>query len=1072
MRIVFYFFILSVIFLQSLMGYSATLISEYRMDEDKWQGVALELKDSNGTSNGTSVVGDLYVYAGLGYPPMPPINISASATNGGLCRVGAFTNNAFEVNGLNVDENPGGFNTVAFWVYWDGADGVIPFGFEWYDIIFLDGFFGFNTAGGDVYGMKSDSLKDKWVHVVAVFNNGDIEKNKIYINGQLQSIGEKKGTKNNGVAKAAKSAAIGGWRGAGQSTWYMFRGYMDEVSLWRGELSSADALQLYNLQSSGKNFDETDRVCPTVPTDITSKLALNYKMDDAPWSGVANEVKDSSGNSNNGTSKNGASIVNSGKICKGGLFDGAGYIDSGHDFSWDKNGKFSMSIWVKPDSVASDMPLISKSGDWEYTLMLLDNGKVGFNYWGAPGNDEMGVMTYASVNAGEWSHIVFTYDNSYTDAAPAEDKNIIRHAKIFINGKNMEIRKLGGSAIGNAFKNSATNTTIAYGYVWPNRHYKGEIDEVKIYDGQALSYDEARQLYELERDGKNIDGLKRNCNPVGTNVASTFNCVDKSGDWSSGTIKTKDSGSSFVLDVVALKDDNGDKIGEGENTGYGGNINVSLGYATDTACSGWVPFTADTSYSMGGSRKTVAFAPLNKVSKELRCRVTDGTNTACSTDRFSVKPSGYELDKTELKAEDFSLTLKAKNGGGAYDGTASISTALAAVNTACQKQSGFLSKKTGGGEPISAVFAADTSVNELLASDIGAVTVTIKDTTWTTVDQPNDCGDSCDVKSDVNITIKPYNLKLSNAQMSDWGYKSKNGSYKTKFSAKSEALSKQGSILQNFSQNCYADDVDVAMKTSTQDANVTYSSAYTKVTSKSYGYDFQIPKTDFDKGVKNFDLYLTLQKDNTKESNPQDINIITLTPSIGSIAYDAYNADKNTTFVYGKFIFPPTVADFASTINAKGYKAFYSDANVSLGGVDMWRVPGMKNWWINSKDVAVSTVSTVISSDSDTLKDDNTTSKLGSASLLTGSSGGEATVAVSGLENKTQKLTLHFAVSDWLWASTLGYGYSFAIGSDCTAHPCGYLDVFDTNTNSGWSGSDTRAIKAVPKSKRKSRIEW
>lgn len=34
---------------------------------------------------------------------------------------------------------------------------------------------------------------------------------------------------------------------------------MDEVSLWRGELSSADALQLYNLQSSGKNFDETDR---------------------------------------------------------------------------------------------------------------------------------------------------------------------------------------------------------------------------------------------------------------------------------------------------------------------------------------------------------------------------------------------------------------------------------------------------------------------------------------------------------------------------------------------------------------------------------------------------------------------------------------------------------------------------------------------------------------------------------------------------------------------------------------------------------------------------------------------
>jgi len=139
----------------------------------------------------------------------------------------------------------------------------------------------------------------------------------------------------------------------------------------------------------------------------------------------------------------------------------------------------------------------------------------------------------------------------------------------------------------------------------------------------------------------------------------------------------------------------------------------------------------------------------------------------------------------------------------------------------------------------------------------------------------------------------------------------------------------------------------------------------------------------------------------------------------------------------------------------------------------MSRVPGVKKWWINQKDITTSVVKAVISSSSDTLSGDNTTSKLGSASLVSGASGGEVTVALLPKENKTQKFTLHFAVDDWLWASTLGYGYSFAVGSDCAAHPCGYLDVFGTlQTGGDWVGSDTRTIKAVPKSKRKSRIEW
>lgn len=1075
MRIVFYFCILSVIFLQSLMGYSATLLAEYRMDEASWNGSANEVLDSsvNG-KHGTALSSK-----------MPPVNLAATYASGGQCKVGTFNLNAIDLTGLGVDTSAGAKTTVSFWVKWDGSNDVIPFGWFHYDLIFMDGNFGFNTAGGDLRGISSAGMANTWKHVVAVFTNKNISANLLYIDGVLQTtVSQLMGAYDNNVAEVQTYARIGGWH---KDTNYLFTGYIDEVSIWRGELSSADITDIYNKQKkdgSNLNLDGTARACTAPSIDLTSKLKLEYRMDEATWSTATGEIKDSAGDVadlttyQHGTAKGGATNVSNGQICKAAKLNGVNqYIDTEYNFSWTKNDKFTISAWIKPNASGQYMPIVAKGGDWEYTLMVIDDGRIAFNYWSYSGNDEMSIISSDSVTVGDWNHVVFTYEGPFTGADFASGKDINIKSRIYLNGENVRLGRFTGGQFDAAFKASSSKTSIGYGYAWGYKYFDGYIDEVKIYDGQALSYDEVKKLYELESDGKNLNDSTRNCSAVGASSAAKFNCVDVGGDWSSGTIKTKSSDAGFNLDVVALSDPNADGLGDGEDATHSGNITVSLGYATDTICSGWTPLLVGSTQSMSGARKTVSFAPLNKASKELRCRVEEGATVACSTDKFSVKPSGYELDKTEIKAEDFSLTVKAKNSSGTYDGTASLSTALATTNTACDKQSGFLAKKSGGGEPISLTFASDVSTNDLLASDIGAVTVTVKDSTWTAVDQPNDCGDSCDVKSDVDITIKPYSVKVSDADMSEWGYKSKNSSYKTKFSAKSSAVSKQGIVLKNFSKDCYADDVNVALKASTDgdlsDLNVAYSSAYTQATKKTYGYDFVIPKTDFSKGAKDFDLYLAWQKDNTKESNPQELNITTLTPSIGSASYDAYNADKNTTFLYGKFIFPSTVADFASTINVKGYKAFYSGADaVSIDGAAMSRVPGLKNWWINQKDIATSAIKAVISNPSDTLKDDNTTSKLGSASLISGAVGGEVVVSLSDVGNKTQKAILHFAVDDWLWTSAFNYGYSFAVGSDCAAHPCGYLDIFDTNTNVGWSGSDTRAIKSIPKSKRKSRIEW
>src|SRR5205807_5345277 len=73
-----------------------------------------------------------------------------------------------------VNASAGGANTVAFWMNWDGTDGVMPFGFTSYDLFLANGSFGFNTGNSDLYGTSSAGLANRWVYVTAAFANGDI----------------------------------------------------------------------------------------------------------------------------------------------------------------------------------------------------------------------------------------------------------------------------------------------------------------------------------------------------------------------------------------------------------------------------------------------------------------------------------------------------------------------------------------------------------------------------------------------------------------------------------------------------------------------------------------------------------------------------------------------------------------------------------------------------------------------------------------------------------------------------------------------------------------------------------
>jgi hypothetical protein len=138
--------------------------------------------------------------------------------------------------------------TVEFWMNWDGANGVMPFGFERYDLWLTGGFFGFNTGSGDVYGISSAGLETGWHHVAAIFHNGTATNSRLIIDGVEQVMTQRQSTPNDSNAFVSANARISGWAA---DSGYKFDGQIDEVRIWNGARSEAEIKDLMHQQLAG-----------------------------------------------------------------------------------------------------------------------------------------------------------------------------------------------------------------------------------------------------------------------------------------------------------------------------------------------------------------------------------------------------------------------------------------------------------------------------------------------------------------------------------------------------------------------------------------------------------------------------------------------------------------------------------------------------------------------------------------------------------------------------------------------------------------------------------------------------
>jgi hypothetical protein len=177
-------------------------------------------------NNGTLISGSFYTGSNRGALVFDGVNDKVNTT-------------VSQVNTTSLQ-----YNSVEMWMRWNGStSNGFPMEFSLYRLWFPSlTRFGFNRSDGDCYGFNPSSLSNVWVHLVALFYNGNYANNsKIYINGIEQSLSQLQGSA--GTVSADSQVTIGGYR---INNSYPFNGDIACFRIYNRALSASEVLQNFN----------------------------------------------------------------------------------------------------------------------------------------------------------------------------------------------------------------------------------------------------------------------------------------------------------------------------------------------------------------------------------------------------------------------------------------------------------------------------------------------------------------------------------------------------------------------------------------------------------------------------------------------------------------------------------------------------------------------------------------------------------------------------------------------------------------------------------------------------------
>jgi hypothetical protein len=180
----------------------------------------------------------------------------------------------------NFNANIGSTNTVTveMWVKTNSLANGMYFGFNKYDAFVNSGSIGFNTGNGDQYGMKSSrvielGIEGAWKHLVFVMYAGSKTNNKIYVNGESQTLEQVLGSFSNANAVFNNgSGRISSWRY--DLTWIMNLN-IASFKIYNRELTAQEITNNFNATST-RFYAEKDGLSPTTASSSAYQIKQDY----------------------------------------------------------------------------------------------------------------------------------------------------------------------------------------------------------------------------------------------------------------------------------------------------------------------------------------------------------------------------------------------------------------------------------------------------------------------------------------------------------------------------------------------------------------------------------------------------------------------------------------------------------------------------------------------------------------------------------------------------------------------------------------------------------------------------
>jgi hypothetical protein len=313
---------------------------------------------------------------------------------------------------------------------------------------------------------------NSWTYIAATYDGSSI---KLFINGVLvkTTTGETATT----FARYTNNWIIGRRSGA---TYSYFNGFIDEVKIYNYARTEAQIKADYLAGAVGTGGSAASvSMGGKTQKWMSDGLVGYWKMDETTWNGTAEEVVDSSGAGNNGTSS--GATTTAGKFGNGGSFDGNNdYVSVGGSSTINPISAKTVVAWVyllqKPSQQKN--VLVGPSGGVYFPSSAADaTSRKPRVQWS--GLSDINLFANSSLSYGQWTQIITTYD------ANGGSNNY----KIYINGVLDNSKTVTGN-----IASTTGNTNIGSHGAYGANYFYGSIDEVRIYN-RALSPKEVSDLY-------------------------------------------------------------------------------------------------------------------------------------------------------------------------------------------------------------------------------------------------------------------------------------------------------------------------------------------------------------------------------------------------------------------------------------------------------------------------------------------------------------------------------------------------------------------------------------------------